>query len=271
MYSLRKLTTQIAIVAGSLLFVSNAIAQLPFDEFEDPASGDICGVVNTANFALVVSSETGELIVVEDVDVFIEGSFVEDDLTVFFDDTPFGVLDFAEDEDGLAALWWLTFGGTVVELDPLTLEPFDSGLFPDELESFCDACEFWDEPEDCESCEFFDTDDDGVDDCIDECPDTQPGEISDDFGCSCEDLDDCVDECEFFDEDDDGVNDCDDLCPDTPFDLLVDDDGCEIIIIDDDDDDGAPPIFVSCAAIQPWFVGFLLLGFAGFKGLRRSA
>lgn len=58
-----------------------------------------------------------------------------------------------------------------------------------------------------------DTDDDGVSDCDDECPNdpnkTEPGE------CGCGETEDCND-CSTKDSDNDGTNDCDDECPNDP-------------------------------------------------------
>jgi hypothetical protein len=208
-----------------------AVAQ-PWDLFVDPLTGEACDLVNAANVEMVVFSDTGELVIVTGADLFLGDTFVDADGNVFFDGFPFGFINFDEDGDGLPSLWWLTEFGTVVEIDLVTFVPFDSFLFPDEFVSVpCDACPFWDDPDDCDL--FFDSDGDGVPDEFDECPGTFPGEIVDDFGCSCEDLGDC--DC-FFDEDLDGVADCDDFCPNTPIGADVDFDGCACFQVDDDAD-----------------------------------
>jgi len=215
------------------LGLAGPVSAQPWDLFVDPITGEACDLVNATNVELVVFTDTGELVIVSGNDIFLGDSFVDADGHVIFDGLPFGFIGFEEDGDGLPSLWWLTDFGAVVEIDPVTLFPFDSGLFPDEFVNVpCDACPFWDHPLECEDL-IFDSDDDGVFDDEDECPDTFPGEIVDDFGCSCEDLGDC--DC-FFDEDDDGVPDCDDLCLDSNFGADVDDDGCEFD--DDNDDDG---------------------------------
>ena len=61
-----------------------------------------------------------------------------------------------------------------------------------------------------------DTDNDGVTDDKDQCPDTPAGEVVDEFGCSDSQKD----------TDNDGVTDDKDLCPDTPAGEEVDEDGC---------------------------------------------
>lgn len=221
---------------GSIFFWSGMASQLfaqPWDVFEDPLTGEVCDLVNAQNAELVVFSDTGELIVVSDEDFILEGSEVDLDGNVFFDGFPFGFIGFATDGDGLRSLWWLTDEGTVVAIDPDLLVPFDSLAFPEDFVGVeCDACLFWDDPDDCEII-IIDGDDDGVPDDFDECPFTGPGEDVDLDGCSCEDLGDC--DC-FFDSDLDGVDDCDDFCEDTPIGADVDFDGCACFEVDDDDD-----------------------------------
>ena len=293
----RALTFVLAVF--SLVPVSRSLAQ-PWDVFE----GD-CDTINAFNAGLVIIDEQFWLIT-DGEDFPLVDSFITADLEVFYEGIPSGSVVFDVDADGFEALFWVTDFGTVVEIDLDTLEIFDSDFAPGEiLDTFCDPCDFWDDPLDCESCDLFDSDDDGVDDCIDECPDTLPGEIPDDLGCSCEDLGDC---CEFFDSDDDGVDDCDDECPDTFPGELVDDFGCSCEDLGDccdffdSDDDGVDdcdddcpdtfpgeipddfgcscedlddcdvdvgPVFVSCAALQPWLFGVIFLGLAGLRSMRR--
>lgn len=245
-------------VFAALAFAAGPTKAQPWDLFVDPVTGEACDLVNAANVELVVFSSTGELVIVTGVDIFLGDSFVDANGNVFFDGFPFGVIDFDEDGDGLPSLWWLTDFGTVVSIDLATFFPFDSGLFPDEFVAVpCDACPFWDDPNDCE----FDTDGDGVPDEFDECPGTFPGEIVDDFGCSCEDLNDC--DC-FFDTDLDGVVDCDDLCPNTPRNSDVDIDGCAVVIVQ------PPPIFIGCGNFSALMMGLTFTGlcFLRFAGRR---
>lgn len=160
-----------------------ALAQ-PWDFFEDPLTGEVCDLVNASNVELVVYSDTGELVIVSGLDIFLGDSFVYTNGDVDFDGLPFGYIDFAEDGDGLPSLWWLTDFGTVVEMDLDLFFPFDSGLFPDEFVNVpCDACPFWDDPLDCEDI-IFDGDDDGVPDNEDLCPNSPPGADVDFDGCT---------------------------------------------------------------------------------------
>jgi hypothetical protein len=211
----------------------NSATAQPWDFYEDQLTGEICDLVNATNVELVVFSDTGELIIVSDLDIFLGDSFVANG-AVEYNGFPFGVITFAEDGDGLASLWWLTDFGTVVEFDLDLFLPFDSGRFPDEfVDVDCDACPFWDIPEDCVII-IIDGDGDGVPDEVDLCLGTFPGEIVDLDGCSCEDRGDC--DC-FVDTDLDDVVDCDDFCIDTPIGAIVDIDGCACFEVDDDGDE----------------------------------
>ncbi len=222
----------------------------PWDLFIDSFSDESCDLVNAGNAELVVFSTTGELIVITGADAFVEGSFVDVDGTVLLDGLPFGIIDFATDGDGSRSLWWLTLTGTVVDIDPFTLSPSDSGLLPTDFSGVpCDACLFWDDPADCNGDAIIDLDFDGVPDAFDLCPDTPFDEPVDFDGCACFEVDadlDGVDDCDDLcpetppfddvdfdgcacfevDSDGDGIDDCDDLCPDSPFDEGVDADGC---------------------------------------------
>ena len=75
----------------------------------------------------------------------------------------------------------------------------------------------------CVNTQVVDSDEDGVEDEDDACPNTDAGQEVDAAGCACEQLDD----------DGDGVNNCDDLCPDTAVNAEVDASGCAIIPSDD--------------------------------------
>lgn len=252
-------------IFGSLLLVvgmTNTVLAQPWDLFVDPLTGEACDLVNATNVELVVYSDTGELVIVSGPDLFLGDSFVYANGDVDFDGLPFGFIDFAEDGDGFASLWWLTDFGTVVEMDLFLYFPFDSGLFPDEFVGVpCDACPFWDDPFDCEDI-IFDGDGDGVPDEDDLCPGTFPGEVVDSDGCSCEDYGDC--DC-FVDSDLDGVVDCDDFCPNTPLGAAVDDDGCTVVIV------RPGPVVVGCGNFSALmmgltFTGLFLMRFSSRRG-----
>jgi CxxC motif-containing protein (DUF1111 family)/beta-glucanase (GH16 family) len=74
-----------------------------------------------------------------------------------------------------------------------------------------------------------DSDNDGVNDDVDQCPNTPAGTDVDDVGCA---IDIAVD------SDNDGVNDDIDQCPNTPAGTAVDDVGCAIDSVVDSDNDG---------------------------------
>jgi len=247
---------RIALVLGLLFSAAAsrpAYAQ-PWVVFEDGESDSVCGIVNAAEHELVVLADTGELVIVSDVDVILGGTFVDLDNTVYIDDEPFGFLSFFEDGDDFATLWWVIEPDLrVVGIDQFG-GFYESDFFPDDfIDVACSACDFWDDPLDCDedldgvpddfdlcpgtpadedvdadgcSCFDYDSDEDGVVDCFDLCPETQPDEGVDEDGCSCFD----------YDSDADGVVDCFDLCPDSLPDDDVDQDGCSCFDYDSDND-----------------------------------
>lgn len=242
--------------------MSSTFAQgLPWVIFLDPLSDSACDLVNAENAELVVLADTGEFVIVTGFDELLVDTFVDADGFVFFNGFPVGTVEFAVDGDGFRTLWWLDSEGFVVRVNPDTGAPQITNQFPEDfIDVPCDACEFWDDPDDC----FFDEDGDGVPDEFDFCPDTPFGESVDFDGCACFEVDsdsDGVDDCDDFcpdtplntfvtvdgcpcgefDEDDDGINDCFDDCPGTPFGSDVDDDGCEIVVIVN-----PPPVFIAC-------------------------
>src|SRR5574338_415071 len=104
-----------------------------------------------------------------------------------------------------------------------------------------------------------DSDDDGISDNIDQCPDTPKGIKVDEFGCPIDSdgdgvqdyLDKCPDpranlEVDIFgcpiDSDNDGIPDSLDKCPDTPAEVNVDSTGCPLDI----DMDGVPDYLDKC-------------------------
>ncbi|TYK67206.1 thrombospondin type 3 repeat-containing protein [Colwellia echini] len=82
-----------------------------------------------------------------------------------------------------------------------------------------------------------DTDNDGVNDTLDQCPDTPSDSSVDAMGCAV-----VVNE----DTDNDGVNDTLDQCPDTPAGTSVDAMGCAVVVIEDDDGDGVIDTLDQC-------------------------
>lgn len=141
-------------VAFALVTLGIRVANAQFDPwntYADFDSASRCAVVNASNAELVVSSVTGQLILVSATDVTLQGTFVDADGFVFFEGESFGLIGFDEDGDGFRTLWWLTLTGTVIEIDSLTAVP---SATPDRPEDFhdvpCDACDFWDDSSVCE-------------------------------------------------------------------------------------------------------------------------
>jgi len=81
----------------------------------------------------------------------------------------------------------------------------------------------------CEIVVVIDNDNDGVSDTDDICPNTSAGTEVDTNGCEIVVV---------VDSDNDGVNDTDDICPNTPADTEIDANGCEIVVVVDSDNDG---------------------------------
>ncbi|MEK6800216.1 MAG: hypothetical protein AABZ12_14750 [Planctomycetota bacterium] len=235
--------------------------QVPWLVWADDVSASVCDGVNAHNVELVVLDDTGELVIITGTDTVLADTFVDLDGSVFYLGDPAGFIEFADDGDGFRTLWWLSIVGTVIHVDTLTGEPFDSGFFPDEFVDVpCDACNFWDNPFDCGGV-LVDSDLDGIEDQLDFCPTTPLASAVDELGCACFEADydgDGVDECDDlcpdtpfgadgadssgcscfdFDDDLDGIVDCDDLCPATPLGEVVDIDGCACFEIDADADD----------------------------------
>ena len=85
-----------------------------------------------------------------------------------------------------------------------------------------------------------DSDQDGVPDDIDSCPETPSGEAADEKGCSISQRDD----------DQDGVNNGNDVCPATPSGVEVDEKGCSDFQ-NDVDQDGVPDNIDQCLGSEP--------------------
>ncbi|MEE9297352.1 MAG: hypothetical protein V3W34_20630 [Phycisphaerae bacterium] len=93
------------------------------------------------------------------------------------------------------------------------------------------------------ACSQLDDDEDGLSNCVDECPDTKPGETVGSHGCSCLQLD------PDGDDDQDGIFNCFDACENTGLGDAVDSEGCSCLQLDpdsDDDGDGVPNCLDEC-------------------------
>jgi len=139
-------------VLASIAWVQSAVAQVdPWLTYSDIASASRCSVVNAANAELVVSSLTGNFILVTATDLTLVDYVVDVSGFVFYGDELVGQISFAQDGDGFRTLWWLTLTGTVMQIDPLTVEPSATQDTPlDYVDVPCDACDYWDDPTVCE-------------------------------------------------------------------------------------------------------------------------
>lgn len=144
----RSIIASAAVVAALIAPAARAISieedwtVYPIPGFENVT----CGVVTAANVELIVLYSDGVMVIVSGADVVMEDLTVDADGKVFYRDEPAGIIGFADDMDGAPTLFWLTLGGTVVQIDTFTGEPSDSGIFPDEIGATeCDACELIDQ------------------------------------------------------------------------------------------------------------------------------
>ena len=265
--------------------------------FSDAESTSVCDVVNAFDNELVLLTATNQLVLVTGTDTVLLDTFVDLNNAVFFEGSPNGFIEFAEDGDGFRTLWWLTLDGRVVQLDPFDAEPSASNSFPsDFIDVPCDACRFLDQPP-TDVCPP-DADNDGLSD-EDEIaigsdpgnPDTDGDGLDDglevDFGS--DPLDD--------DTDGDGLDDSEEVLElgtdptqvDTDNDGI--DDGTEVLVFETDpldedtDSDGIPdrdddepliatiggsPVTVEICGTGVGSSLFLTMGLVGFVGLLSS-
>ncbi len=114
--------------------------------FEDFVSGAECGIINASNAEFIALFDTGTMVIVSGADTRFDELIVTSDDEVLFNGQPSGFVEFLDDGDGLPAVFWTTLVGTIVEVDTLTGEPFDSGILPeDRINTGCDACDFIDD------------------------------------------------------------------------------------------------------------------------------
>ena len=114
--------------------------------FQDSLTGAECGVINAANAELITLFDSGTMVVITGADVRLEDLMVNVYDEVFYQGEQAGVIAFFDDADGLPAVFWTTLTGTVMQINPLTGQPSDSFLLPEEVSGTgCDACELIEE------------------------------------------------------------------------------------------------------------------------------
>jgi len=112
-----------------------------WQEFQDPASGSICGIINTPSADLTVIDATGEVVRVDGLDNVLEDWFANDSNEVSFNGTFVGDILYADDADGLPALFIIDIDGFVVDVTDFSEEPVLTDLLPDEIANTnCNAC-----------------------------------------------------------------------------------------------------------------------------------
>jgi len=146
--TLRSVFAGVAALVLTVMVSSSARAQINEDwavfcvDASDPDCVETCDVVTGANQDFVVLFDTGYLTtlsgtVLTDIVVDLDSPA----LPVTYLGEPFGFLDFRNDGEGFATLFWLSLTDTVVGIDSFTSEPFDSNQFTNQIDgTLCDAC-----------------------------------------------------------------------------------------------------------------------------------
>lgn len=117
-----------------------------WQEFQDPATGSICGIINAPSANLTVIDATGEVVRVDGVDNVLLDWAVSPSDEVFFGSTFVGDILYADDADGLPALFIIDIDGFVVDVTEISQEPVLTDILPDEIANTdCDACNFVDD------------------------------------------------------------------------------------------------------------------------------
>ncbi|MGB0716652.1 MAG: hypothetical protein ACPGXK_12275 [Phycisphaerae bacterium] len=146
------LITATMLIISAVLTRQQAQGQdVPWVAFQDTQSASLCDVINAANIELVLLGTTSELVAVSGADTIIDGTFVNENNQVFFNNQPVGTLAFDTDADGFRTLWWVSLTGRVIAVDGFDGTPTESDAFPSDFENVpCDACEFWDDQSVCQ-------------------------------------------------------------------------------------------------------------------------
>jgi hypothetical protein len=141
---------RVGLVVAGLLAAPVTGQEIPWVEYRDPLTGEICSVINAGNAQFAVLDGSWTLVLISSTDRVMTGSYVDSNADVYFGEQPFGQIVFDTDIDGQPTLWWATLTGRVMEIDELTGEPFAGTQFPDEIPSgYCDVCDFWDDQAAC--------------------------------------------------------------------------------------------------------------------------
>ena len=147
---------------------ANAVGQTsPYRLFSDaPYSASMCEVVNAAQVELAVLDATGELEVLSGD--LVPLGFVDNTGYVTIGFVPTGRIMFADDAQGLPALFWLSANGTIYDWDERFQIARETQLYPSNRSgTACDVCEVITDPAICGGC-LADVECDDFDPCTDD-------------------------------------------------------------------------------------------------------
>ncbi|HUU84378.1 MAG TPA: hypothetical protein VM243_12815 [Phycisphaerae bacterium] len=125
--------------------------QAQWFEWVDEPTNVTCGLINAENVRLVLSDETGNLILVNGADRSLVSSSVDESGQVILDGQPVGFVEYARDADDRLRVFWVTNIGSLYSLNT-DGEPLATETFPEEVLGDCDPCDaYWDIEADCDS------------------------------------------------------------------------------------------------------------------------
>lgn len=157
----------LGMLSASMCGVPALSQELPWEEFTDLISGEVCGIINTSGLELVALRSSGQLMAIgqdgEDIaDFILPGVIVDLNSTdqaggfpVFADGEFAGIIAFEDDAEGVSGLWW---GFADAPEDPLLIASYDlatdiinrtNDIPADFVDVPCDACALWDDPDAC--------------------------------------------------------------------------------------------------------------------------
>ena len=112
-------------------------------------TGVECGLINAENVSLVVSDQTGSLILLNGADRELVNTGVTEDGQVVIDDEYVGYIEYASDARDRMRVFWVTEIGSLYRLET-DGEPVATETFPEEVTGNCDPCDgYWDDEDDC--------------------------------------------------------------------------------------------------------------------------
>ena len=128
------------------------VGESPWDVFEEPTVGSVCGVVNVVSLEFAVRSCDGALVLITGPDAGFGNTFVTLDGEVQIDGQFAGFVVYDVDGDGFFTLWWVSEEGFVIDFNDVTYEPFETDFLPGDFGNVpCEVTDFWEGDGDCDT------------------------------------------------------------------------------------------------------------------------